>query len=61
MAYYQNIFTQVQLRGAAEAGIPLPRGDDPRIGTPFFSYWMGKFGGAQIGRASCRERVYGTV
>jgi hypothetical protein len=24
---YQNIFTQVQVRGPVEAGIPLPRGD----------------------------------
>jgi photosynthetic reaction center M subunit len=31
---YQNIFTQVQVRGPVEAGIPLPRGDSERVGTP---------------------------
>ncbi len=49
MARYQNIFTQVQLRGAAETGPALPAGDFQRDGTPGFSYWMGKFGNAQIG------------
>ncbi len=49
MAAYQNLFTQVQVRGPAETGIPLPRGDGPRDGTPFFSYWLGKIGNAQIG------------
>ncbi len=49
MATYQNIFTQVQLRGEPEMGIPLGRGNDPRAGKPFFSYLMGKIGNAQIG------------
>ena len=49
MADYQNIFTQVQVRGHAELGVPLPKGDFPRDGKPFFSYWAGKFGNAQIG------------
>jgi photosynthetic reaction center M subunit len=49
MAYYQNIFTQVQLRAHPEAGVPLPATDDPRVGTPSFSYWMGKLGNAQLG------------
>jgi photosynthetic reaction center M subunit len=49
MASYQNIFTQVQLRGAPELGIGLPAGDSPRFGKPGFSYWMGKLGNAQIG------------
>ena len=49
MATYQNIFTQVQLRGHAEMGIPLGRGNDPRAGKPFFSYLMGKIGNAQVG------------
>jgi len=49
MARYQNIFTQVQLRGTAEMGPPLPAGSFPRTGDPWFSYWMGKFGNAQIG------------
>jgi photosynthetic reaction center M subunit len=46
---YQNIFTQVQVRGPVEAGIPLPRGDDERIGTPFYNWLAGWFGNAQIG------------
>jgi photosynthetic reaction center M subunit len=44
---YQNIFTQVQLVGL-EAGVPLPRGNDERVGTPRVSYWLGKLGGSQI-------------
>jgi photosynthetic reaction center M subunit len=46
---YQNIFTQVQVRGPVEAGIPLPRGDDERVGTPFYNWLAGWFGNAQIG------------
>ena len=49
MARYQNIFTQVQLRGAPEMGPALPAGDSARTGKPWFSYWMGKLGNAQIG------------
>jgi photosynthetic reaction center M subunit len=49
MAQYQNIFTQVQVNGPYEAGVHLPAGDDPRIGTSRFNYWAGKFGDAQIG------------
>ena len=46
---YQNIFTQVQVRGPAEMGVPLPKEDAPRTGKGFFNYWAGKFGNAQIG------------
>ena len=50
MAEYQNIFTAIQVRGPAEMGTPI---DSPiwggRDGTPFFSYWLGKIGDAQIG------------
>ncbi len=49
MATYQNIFTQVQVRGPAELGLELPRGDSNRSGTPGFKYWAGKFGDAQVG------------
>ena len=49
MARYQNIFTQVQLRGYAEVGPPLDIGAFPRLGKPGFSYWAGKLGAAQIG------------
>lgn len=49
MAQYQNIFTQIQLTAPAEAGVVLPRGDSDRTGTPFFNYWAGKIGDAQIG------------
>jgi photosynthetic reaction center M subunit len=49
MATYQNIFTQVQLRGTPEAGIELGQGNDPRIGKGFYNYWIGKIGNAQIG------------
>lgn len=46
---YQNIFTQVQVRGPAEAGIPLPAYDLPRAGEPSFNSWLGWIGNAQLG------------
>lgn len=49
MSAYQNIFTQVQVRSHPEAGVPTTESDDWRVGTPFFSYWIGKIGNAQIG------------
>jgi photosynthetic reaction center M subunit len=49
MAEYQNIFTQVQIRGPAYAGVPLTRGPWVRMGKPGFSYWLGRFGDAQVG------------
>jgi photosynthetic reaction center M subunit len=49
MTYYQNIFTQLQVAPHPEPGIPLPTGESDRRGTPFFSYWAGKIGDAQIG------------
>jgi photosynthetic reaction center M subunit len=49
MARYQNIITQVQVRGPAEYGVAVPNSNFKRSGTPFFSYWLGKFGNAQIG------------
>jgi len=49
MAEYQNLFTAVQPTGPASAGIPLPRGDWERAGTPWFSHLAGRLGNAQIG------------
>lgn len=49
MARYQNIFTQVQLRGPLEAGPPLKDSSFPRIGKGTYNYWAGKLGAAQIG------------
>jgi photosynthetic reaction center M subunit len=49
MAEYQNIFTAVQVRSPAYPGTPMPKGNLPRLGKPFFSYWIGKIGDAQIG------------
>ena len=49
MAEYQNIFTQVQVRGPVEFGVPAYHGAYPRSGQPWFSYLMGKIGDAQIG------------
>jgi photosynthetic reaction center M subunit len=49
MAQYQNIFHQVQVRGPVEFGVPARNGLWPRQGQPFFSYWLGKIGDAQIG------------
>ena len=49
MADYQNIFTSVQVHAPGYAGTPLPPSIGTRVGKPFFSYWAGKFGDAQIG------------
>ncbi|WP_420346289.1 photosynthetic reaction center subunit M [Pelagibius sp.] len=49
MAEYQNIFTRVQVRAAPELGVDLPRHDSDRAGKPFFAYWIGWLGNAQIG------------
>ncbi|WP_336490309.1 photosynthetic reaction center subunit M [Methylobacterium nigriterrae] len=48
MAYYQNIFTQVQVRPIEpELGVPVKV--DARWGKPFHSYLMGLIGNAQVG------------
>ncbi|MDX2308640.1 MAG: photosynthetic reaction center subunit M [Hyphomicrobium sp.] len=49
MATYQNIFTQVQVRGEPEMGVALPAGDDERSKWTTFVYWFGKIGDAQVG------------
>ena len=50
MAEYQNIFTQVQVRGPAEVGLD-PKGilEAERGGTPRFSNLLGWMGNAQLG------------
>jgi photosynthetic reaction center M subunit len=50
MMRYQNFFTQVQVRSSLpDMGVALPRGSYDRSWKPFFLYWLGKFGNAQIG------------
>jgi photosynthetic reaction center M subunit len=49
MASYQNIFTQIQVRGPAEIGVALPAGDFSRDGKPWFFRLLGIIGNAQIG------------
>ena len=50
MPEYQNIFTQVQLRGPLYPGIPLPGvGNRERRGAPSFNSWLGIIGDAQVG------------
>lgn len=50
MPEYQNIFTRVQVRSLAYAGVPLDRSHMyVRLGKGNFSYWLGKFGDAQVG------------
>jgi len=46
---YQNIFTQVQIRGEPEPGAPVAALDPWRVGKPFFSHWLGVIGNAQVG------------
>ena len=49
MAEYQDIFTSVQIRGPAYAGVPLTGGSWIRQGKPRFVHWLGRFGDAQLG------------
>ncbi|MEL6373348.1 MAG: photosynthetic reaction center subunit M [Pseudomonadota bacterium] len=50
MPEYQNIFTRVQIRGGEpEAGVPVDEKVWTRDGTPWYAYWMGKLGDAQVG------------
>ncbi|WP_349367628.1 photosynthetic reaction center subunit M [Salinarimonas sp.] len=49
MADYQNIFTQVQVRGPAYAGVPIARGPWVRSGKPGFVHVLGRIGDAQVG------------
>jgi len=49
MAEYQNIFTQVQVKGPAHLGVPLYRDQYGRTGKPFHVYLLGLFGDAQVG------------
>lgn len=49
MTQYQNILTIVQISGPAEEGMPLPKDDSPRTGTPVMSRLLGWIGNAQLG------------
>ncbi|MEM9744467.1 MAG: photosynthetic reaction center subunit M [Pseudomonadota bacterium] len=49
MAGFETIFTTIQVRTAPETGVPIGADENERIGAPFFNYWAGKFGNAQIG------------
>ncbi len=50
MLDYQNLFHRVQPVGPAVEGVPLPPGDDPRVGgTGFMWHLAGRLGNAQIG------------
>ena len=49
MADYQNIFTQVQVRGPAYAGVPIARGPWVRSNKPGFVHILGRIGDAQVG------------
>jgi photosynthetic reaction center M subunit len=49
MAEYQNIFTQVQVRGPVEYGTPIEGDWFGRTGEPFFVRWLGWLGDAQVG------------
>lgn len=49
MTQYQNILTIIQVSGPAEEGMPLPKGDSERTGTPYMSRLLGWIGNAQIG------------
>jgi photosynthetic reaction center M subunit len=46
---YQNLFTRVQVVSEPYPGVPLPKGDWPRLGKGFLSHLYGRLGDAQIG------------
>jgi len=46
MAQYQNLFTSVQPVGPLHDGVPLPKGDRRRSGTPFLVHLLGRIGNA---------------
>ena len=49
MAEYQNLFTRVQVRGPAYAGVAATRSSWTRSGRPRFLHFFGRFGDAQVG------------
>ncbi|MEO0878905.1 MAG: photosynthetic reaction center subunit M [Pseudomonadota bacterium] len=49
MVDYQNLLTQIQVRGHYEPGVELPKDDWSRDHLKIFSAWLGKLGDAQIG------------
>jgi photosynthetic reaction center M subunit len=49
MADYQNIFTQIQVRGPAEESVPIEEGLFPRLKGTRFSHLVGRIGSAQFG------------
>jgi len=66
MATYQNIFTQVQVTGPPEMGIPLSPAEDIRIPSTGNNYWLGKIGQAQFGPVylgwlGTASLVFGTI
>ena len=38
MAQYQNLFTTVQAIGPVHDGVPLGKGNSPRVGQPVLNY-----------------------
>lgn len=49
MARYQNIFTQVQLRGPPETGVAMRDGHDTRGSATGYNHLLGRLGQAQVG------------
>ncbi|MEE4200426.1 photosynthetic reaction center subunit M [Erythrobacter sp.] len=66
MATYQNIFTQIQVKGPPEMGVPLDPSEDIRLPGTGYSYWFGKIGQAQfgpiyLGWSGLLSFIFGTV
>lgn len=49
MADYQNIFTQIQVRGHTDYGVAHEDGSEPRYNIVAFNHLIGRIGDAQIG------------
>ncbi len=49
MADYQNIFTQVQVRGHTDYGVTEGTNSEPRYNLTTTSHLLGRIGDAQLG------------
>jgi photosynthetic reaction center M subunit len=48
MAQFHTLYNYVAVRGPDEAGLPLPKGEWPRVGRAYHSRWLGRIGEMQV-------------
>jgi len=49
MASFHSLYSQIQIHGPYDEGLPLKGHEPPRLITPFLNRWIGKIGDPQIG------------